>query len=59
MWIYEKTVTEITAMYSKISLLELLAEENMMVTLLHRKALDPIREALQKILRLEIEKRLR
>lgn len=54
----EGTITEIANMYSKLSLMELLVEENLMEKVLHRKGNDPVRRKLQKILRLEIEKRL-
>jgi hypothetical protein len=52
------SITEIASIYSKLSLMELLAEENLLERMLHRKGADPLRKKLQKVLRLEIEKRL-
>ncbi len=54
----DDTLTEITNMYSRMSLLELLAEENMIAKYLHKNTLDPMRSKLQKLLRSEIERRL-
>ncbi|MFQ5970121.1 MAG: hypothetical protein ACE5J2_06480 [Nitrososphaerales archaeon] len=54
----DETVTELSDMYSKMSLLELLAEENMITELLHRRTIDAAQKRFQKILRLEIEKKL-
>lgn len=45
-------------MYSRMSLLDLLAEENMITKSLHTRTFDPLRKKLLQILRAEIEKRL-
>lgn len=55
----DQIIAEIADTYHIMSLLELLAEENMVATFLQRKGSDPVRETLQKILRAEIGKRLR
>jgi hypothetical protein len=54
----DEIITEIATAYSKMSLLELLAEENMMAKSLHNKEFSPLRKHLQQILRLAIEKKL-
>ncbi len=45
-------------MYSRMPLLDLLAEENTITRYLHTKTFDPVRKKLLQILRVEIEKRL-
>jgi hypothetical protein len=57
--IVDEIVEEAKEMYSKMSLLELLAEENMVTEFLHKKRMDNARRRLREILRVEIEKRLR
>jgi hypothetical protein len=57
--IMEEIIRETKQTYSRMSLLELLAEENMMTEFLHRRSFDPIRKRLQEILRSEVERKLR
>ena len=45
-------------MYNRMSLLDLLAEENTMTRYLHMKMLDTTRKKVLQILRAEIEKKL-
>jgi len=51
-------IDEAKEIYSRMSLIELLAEENMMVEFLHRKSTDNIRKKLHEVLRIEIERKL-
>jgi hypothetical protein len=51
-------IEEARAMYSKLSLIELLAEENVITELLHRRTQDHVRKKLQEIIRSEVEKKL-
>lgn len=54
----DETVAEIANMYRKMSLIELLTEENSVSAALHRRMPDPLRKAILEILRSEIERRL-
>jgi hypothetical protein len=54
----DEALGEIVEMYGRMSLLELLAEENMITTYLQTKGGDPVRKRIREILRREIEKRL-
>ncbi len=56
--IIDEIIEEAKAMYSKMPLLELLAEENVITELLHRRAHDPVRKKLQEIIRSEVERKL-
>ncbi|HLE34420.1 MAG TPA: hypothetical protein VI698_00880 [Nitrososphaerales archaeon] len=56
--IIDDIIEEAKIMYSKMSLLELLAEENIIAELLHRRARDPVRKKLQEIIRFEVERKL-
>ena len=56
--IIDDIIEEAKVMYSKMSLLELLAEENIVAELLHGRVHDPVRKKLQKIVRSEIERKL-
>lgn len=55
----EEMVVDLWKIYSKMSVLELLAEENIMTKFWYHVRLDPARMKLRKILRYEIEKKLR
>lgn len=52
-------IVEIANSYRSMSLMELLAEENMMMTFFHKKGSNPIFKKLQEILCSEIEKKLK
>ncbi len=56
--IIDDIIEEARTMYSKMSLLELLTEENVVTELLHRRAHDHVRKKLQEIIRSEVEKKL-
>ena len=56
--IFDDMIEEAKAVYGKMSLLELLAEENTITELLHRNSHDPIRKRLREIIRSEIERKL-
>ena len=56
--IFDDMIEEAKDMYNKMSLLELLAEENTIAELLHRNSHDPVRKRLQEIIRSEIERKL-
>jgi len=55
----ERQIAEVAEDYRRMSLLELLAEENMMARFWHRRMPDSLRRKLREILRSEIEKKLR
>jgi hypothetical protein len=55
----DEIVEEVKGMYTKMSLLELLAEENMLTALLYRGKAERVGKKLQEVLLSEIEKRLR
>jgi hypothetical protein len=54
----EQLIAEVAEDYRKMSLLELLAEEDMMASFFHRRLPDSPRRKLRAILRLEIAKKL-
>jgi hypothetical protein len=54
----EQLIAEVAEDYRKMSLLELLAEEDMMASFFHRRVPDSPRKKLRAILRLEIAKKL-
>ena len=56
--IIDDILEEARTMYSKMSLLELLTEENIIAELLHRREHDQVRKKLQEIIRSEVEKKL-
>ena len=56
--IIDDIIDEARIMYSKMSLLELLKEENVVTELLHRRGHDHVRKKLQEIIRSEVEKKL-
>lgn len=56
--IIDDIIEEARTMYRKMSLLELLTEENVIAELLHRRANDPVRQKLREIIRSEVEKKL-
>jgi hypothetical protein len=54
----EQLIAEVAEDYRKMSLLELLAEEDMMASFFHRRVPDSPRRKLRALLRLEIAKKL-
>ncbi|MGH9878787.1 MAG: hypothetical protein ACRD5H_14235 [Nitrososphaerales archaeon] len=54
----EQLIAEVAEDYRQMSLLELLAEEDMMASFFHRRIRDSPRKKLRAILRLEIAKKL-
>ncbi len=57
--IIDEIIEEADQTYSRTSLLKLLAEENMIAELSHRRGLDPIHERLQERIRSHIEEKLK
>jgi hypothetical protein len=55
----EQLIAEVAEDYRKMSLLELLAEEDMMASFFHRRIPDSPRRKLRALLRLEIANKLR
>ncbi len=56
--IIDDIIEEARIMYGRMSLLELLTEENVITELLHRRTHDPVRKKLQEIIRSEVKKKL-
>jgi hypothetical protein len=51
-------IEEAKEIYSRMSLIELLAEENMMIAFLHNKSNDNVRKKLHEVLGIEIQRKL-
>jgi hypothetical protein len=56
--IIDEIIEEGDQAYSKMSLLELLREENIVTEVLHRRGFDPVRQRLLETIRSHIEKKL-
>ncbi|MFQ5940714.1 MAG: hypothetical protein ACE5KA_03330 [Nitrososphaerales archaeon] len=54
----DTVIVEIAEIYRDMSLVELLAEEDTMMGIFHRRRLDPVQNRLRKLLNTEIEKKL-
>lgn len=52
-------VEEMRRVYQNLSVIDLLAEENMLALYLYKRGVDPIRNRLREILRAQIEEKLR
>ena len=57
--IIDDIVEEMRRIYQNLSVIDLLAEENMLTIYLYKRGIDPIRNRLREILRAQIEEKLR